>query len=161
MSTNDKHNVHDRSAAKPPKQNTLRRPMGGHGPGGLGRPVEKAKDFKGTLKRLLKYLKPYRINLVIVFIFTIAGTIFAIASPRVQANAINKLTDGYMARTVLKEMTKMQKQFITQGQRPEQETGKSQDFIDVGIYREFAALPMLDTVDDPGQKADITHCIIN
>lgn len=87
-------------------------PGGGHGPGGIGRPAEKPRDFKGALKRLLGYLKPFRVNLVIVFICAIASTVFAIASPRVQSKAVNKLTDGYMARTMLNEMTKIQKQAV-------------------------------------------------
>lgn len=192
MSTNDEHKMYDRSAAKPPRRDAIRRPMGGHGPRGFGMPVEKAMDFRGTLKRLLKYLKPYRINLIIVFIFAITSTVFAIASPKVQANAINKLTDGYMARAVLNEMTKAQKQFIaqieeqmknygtglgeqgprqgqglSQGQGPGQEQipgqvpGQSQDFIAAGVIREFVALPMLDSVDDPGQKADIIAKMIS
>ena len=45
-----------------------RGPMGG-GPGRMGAPGEKAKDFKGTLKKLLKYLGKYKIAIIIVIIF--------------------------------------------------------------------------------------------
>ena len=135
--------------------------VGGHGPGGFGRPVEKAKDFKGTLKRLLGYLKPFRANLIIVLIFAVASTAFAIASPKVQANAINKLTDGYMARTMLNEMTKAQYKAVGMvksgsaaggNQAAEQMTSET-----MAAVRELLALPMLDTVDDPVRKADIVE----
>ncbi len=79
-----------------PKQ---RRP-GRMGPG-FGMPVEKAKDFKGSFKRLVSYLKPHRINLIIVLIFAIASTTFSIAAPKITAKATNKLQDGYMARMML------------------------------------------------------------
>ena len=42
-----------------------RGPMRNYGPMGIGRTVRKAKDFKGTLKRLLKYLKPHRARLAV------------------------------------------------------------------------------------------------
>ena len=47
--------------------NKVRRgPMGGHGPMGGG---EKAKDFKGTMKKLGVYLKPYSLSIAIVILF--------------------------------------------------------------------------------------------
>ena len=51
-------------------------PMGGPKPGGA-----KAKDFKGSLLRLGKYLKPYRVGLVIVFVAAIMSVVFSIVSP--------------------------------------------------------------------------------
>ena len=53
--------------------------MGGHGSGPMGSfadPRVKAKDFKGTLKRLLSYLKPQRTNFILVIIFAIFSTVF-------------------------------------------------------------------------------------
>ena len=41
-------------------------PMGGHR--GPGRPVEKAKNFKGTMKQLISYMKPYYVKIIISFI---------------------------------------------------------------------------------------------
>lgn len=86
--------------------------MGVHGPGGRGpgpgrsmgggppamMPVEKAKDFKGTLKRLLRYLKSYRLQLIIVFITAVLGTAFSIYSPKVMGQATTKLFEGVMLR---------------------------------------------------------------
>jgi ABC-type multidrug transport system fused ATPase/permease subunit len=82
--------------------------------GGFGRPVEKAKDFKGTLKRLVGYLKPHRMNLIIVLIFAIASTTFTIYAPKVTSRAMNKLQDAYMSRKMMTEMAKGQKDAVKQ-----------------------------------------------
>jgi ATP-binding cassette, subfamily B, multidrug efflux pump len=75
-----------------------RGPMGGHGGPPMGRPVEKPKNFKGTMKRLVKYLMPRKINLIAVFFTAIVSTIFNIVSPKVMGNATTKLFEGLMAK---------------------------------------------------------------
>lgn len=90
-----------------------RGPMGG-GHGGFGGPVEKAKDFKGTFKRLIRYLKPHRLNLIIVLIFAIASTSFTIVAPKITSKAMNKLQDAYMSRKVLTEVSKGQNEAVNQ-----------------------------------------------
>lgn len=77
----------------------------GHGPA-MGRPAEKAKDFKGTMKRLMKYLRPHRLNLVAVFITAIISTIFSIVSPKIMGHATTKLFEGIMAKYVYFEKIK-------------------------------------------------------
>ncbi|MHA6534589.1 ABC transporter ATP-binding protein [Paenibacillus sp. BAC0078] len=69
---------------------------GGRGPGGpgMGLPPEKAKDFKGTLRRLIRYLRPRQFQLLIVFIMAIASTVFSIFSPKVMGKATTKLFEG-------------------------------------------------------------------
>ena len=52
---------------------------------------EKAKDFKGTLVRLSKYLKPYRIGLIIVIVAAITSVIFSIISPKIMAKITDEL----------------------------------------------------------------------
>ncbi len=76
------------------KQN---KPQRGHGPA-MGRPVEKAKDFKGTLRRLVKYLKPRRIQLSFVIIFAIISTMFSIVTPKIMGKATTKLFEGYFGK---------------------------------------------------------------
>ncbi|GGH80702.1 ATP-binding cassette subfamily B protein [Pullulanibacillus pueri] len=66
-----------------------------HGP---GMPVQKAKDFKGTLRRLVGYLKPYKWSLFSVLIATILSTVFTIASPKIMGKATTKLFEGLMAK---------------------------------------------------------------
>ena len=81
-------------------ENNRKPPMrGGHGPGrGMG-PVEKAKDFKGTLNTLVtKYLVRYRIGLIIVVVFAIASTIFSIVGPKILGNATTEMFTGIVSK---------------------------------------------------------------
>lgn len=57
--------------------------------------TEKAKDFKGTMSSLARYMRPFWASMVIVLVFAIASTIFAIVSPRILGNMTNKVVDGY------------------------------------------------------------------
>ena len=84
MASNDNTKASKRPQAQGPM---------GHG---MGQPVVKAKDFKGTLRRLLGYLKPQMFALIMVFILAIIGTVFAIIAPKVLANATNALQIGIM-----------------------------------------------------------------
>ena len=69
-------------------------PMGGPRRGGKG-PVEKAKDFKGTTKKLIKnYLAKYKIALIIVLIFAVGSTIFSIVGPKILGNATTEIFNG-------------------------------------------------------------------
>ncbi|MEC1377508.1 ABC transporter ATP-binding protein [Heyndrickxia oleronia] len=66
----------------------------GHGGGHMMMGQQKAKDFKGTLWRLLSYLKPFRNRLIAVIAAAIMSTIFMIAGPKIMGNAITKLFEG-------------------------------------------------------------------
>jgi ATP-binding cassette subfamily B protein len=84
--------------------------MGGPGGGpmgGMGKPVEKAKNFQATLGRLLGRLKPFQNRLVTVFVLAILSTIFTIGAPQVVREAMNQMQDSYMARTVLDKIATM------------------------------------------------------
>ena len=75
----------------------------GKGPGRGGprgmQPVEKAKDFKGTLKILIKdYLSHYKIGLLIVIVFSIASTIFSIVGPKIMGNATTEIFNGIVGK---------------------------------------------------------------
>ncbi|MGN1275540.1 MAG: ABC transporter ATP-binding protein [Floccifex sp.] len=59
---------------------------------------EKAKDFKGTMKTILKSLKPYTFLLIIVFVCAILSTIFNIVGPKVLAKATTALATGWIAK---------------------------------------------------------------
>jgi ATP-binding cassette, subfamily B, multidrug efflux pump len=69
----------------------------GHGPG-FSIPVEKAKDFKGTLKRLLVYLSPYKVQLIFIFITAILSVVFNILSPKILGLATTKIFEGVMMK---------------------------------------------------------------
>lgn len=68
-----------------------------HGPGGMmiggG---EKARDFKGTMKKLIQYLSVYKLSMIIVFIFAAASAVFSIVGPKILSKAITKLFEGVM-----------------------------------------------------------------
>lgn len=79
------------------------RPAAGHrGPMGggpmMGRPVEKAKNFKITLKRLIAYLKPEKYRFLIVFVLAVASTVFTIVGPKIMGKATTKLGEGIIAK---------------------------------------------------------------
>ena len=73
-----------------------RGPMGGHGPG--MRPTEKAKDFKGSMGKLFRYMSRYKLRCVMVFIFAVAGTVFNIAGPKILGKATTELFNGLVAK---------------------------------------------------------------
>ncbi|MHB8126685.1 MAG: ABC transporter ATP-binding protein [Desulfitobacteriaceae bacterium] len=72
--------------------------------GSIGRPVEKAKNFKGTLLRLLRHLMPQRIKFIAVFIFAILSTIFSIIGPKIMGKAITKIGEGFGAKMMALKM---------------------------------------------------------
>lgn len=72
-----------------------RGPGGGHGP---MMPGEKAKDFKGSLRQLVNYLRPYWLILVTVLLFTVGSTVFSIIGPKLMGQATNELVAGLMAK---------------------------------------------------------------
>jgi len=73
-------------------------PPGHGGPPGMMMPGAKAKNFKGTLKRLLGYLKPFRVRLFIVFLTAILSTLFSIISPKILGEATDVLLSGWWAK---------------------------------------------------------------
>ena len=70
----------------------------GRGPMSIGTPVEKAKNFKKTLKRLLECLKPERTKIITVFIMSIASTVFAIISPKIMGRATTEIFKGFVMK---------------------------------------------------------------
>ena len=78
---------------------TKKPPMGGMGPSKGPMSVEKAKDFKGTTKKLLNnYLSNYKIAIIIVIIFAIGSTIFSIVGPKILGNATTEIYNGLISK---------------------------------------------------------------
>ena len=73
-------------------------PMGRGPMGALGRPVEKPKNFKGTLKRFLVYFVPQKYRLLVVLGAAILGTTFNIVGPKILGLATTKLFEGLIAK---------------------------------------------------------------
>ena len=82
----------ENSVKRPPRRGPMGGPHGGMMPG------EKAKDFKGTLKKLLAYMGRYKIAIVFVMIFAVGGTAFDIVGPKVLSHATTALFEGLMAK---------------------------------------------------------------
>ncbi|PFD37077.1 multidrug ABC transporter ATP-binding protein [Bacillus cereus] len=80
------------------------RRQGGPGPGGGGhmgggmRKIEKAKNFKGTMNKLLQYLKPYKLSILVVILFAIGSAAFTIVGPKILGNATTKLFEGLVSK---------------------------------------------------------------
>lgn len=74
--------------------------MGRRGPGGHGgmMPGEKAKDFKGTSRKILAYIGRYKIAIVLVMICAVAGTIFNIVGPKVLSKATTEIFNGLVSK---------------------------------------------------------------
>jgi len=93
MSMHNPSNSNDRKPAAPP----MRRRGGpmGHGPMAMMK-GDKARDFKGTMKKLVAYLGSYRTLILVVMVFAVASTIFNIIGPKILGNATTKLFEGVM-----------------------------------------------------------------
>ena len=65
---------------------------------GPGAPVEKAKDFKGSIGKLARYMSEYKLALVFVVIFAITSTVFNIIGPKLMGNATTEIFNGIIAK---------------------------------------------------------------
>jgi ATP-binding cassette, subfamily B, multidrug efflux pump len=66
--------------------------------GGLGMPTQKAKNFKGTLARLLGYLRPHRTALAVLTLAGAVGTVFSVLGPKILGLATTKIFEGFVAK---------------------------------------------------------------
>ena len=73
-----------------------RGPMGG--PHGAAMAGEKARDFKGTMKKLMNYMGKYKIAIFFVFIFAIGGTVFSIVGPKILGKATTEIFNGLVGK---------------------------------------------------------------
>ena len=85
------------SEHRPMQRGPMRR-----GPMGRGHmssmPVEKARDFKGTMLKLIEYLSSYKASIIIVIIFAVGSTIFVIVGPKILGKATTKLFEGVLGQ---------------------------------------------------------------
>jgi len=80
----------------PKQMPRLRGPGMGGGPHGMVRGGEKARDFKGTMKKLIKYLSVYKFSIISVFVLAALSASFSIAGPKILSKAITKIFEGVM-----------------------------------------------------------------
>lgn len=75
----------------------MKRP-GGMGGGHMKMGQEKAKDFKGTMKKLISYLSPYKLAILLVIVFAIGSSVFNIVGPKILGNATTKIFEGLVSK---------------------------------------------------------------
>ncbi|WP_196246997.1 ABC transporter ATP-binding protein [Clostridium novyi] len=71
---------------------------GGRSPMGVGFIGEKPKNFKKTLKRVMRYLNPYKFRISIIFLMAILSTVFTIVSPKIIGKITNKIFEGLILK---------------------------------------------------------------
>ena len=73
-------------------------PRMGHGPMKNVPSNEKAKDFKGTIMNIITYIKPFKIPIIIVILFSILGSLFSIIGPKILGNATTIIFEGFVSK---------------------------------------------------------------
>ena len=76
------------------EQRRRKGPMGGRGM----QPTEKAKDFKGAMVKLFRYMGRYKFRFMLMFVFAVAGTVFNIVGPKILGKATTELYKGLVAK---------------------------------------------------------------
>ena len=71
---------------------------GGHGGPGAMMPGEKARDFRGTMTKLIQYLRVYRLSILLVLLIAAISTVFTIVGPKILGQATTLLFEGVMAQ---------------------------------------------------------------
>ena len=69
------------------------------GPPGRGMaPVEKAKDFKGSIGKLIRYIGSYKIAIIFVAVMAVCSTVFSVVGPKVLGKATTALSEGLVKK---------------------------------------------------------------
>ncbi len=82
----------------PARKTLTPRRMIGRGHGMVKGPVEKPRDFKGTLRKLVAYLNPFKVTIIVVFVLAVGSTVFSIVGPKILGNATTELFNGILAK---------------------------------------------------------------
>jgi ATP-binding cassette, subfamily B, multidrug efflux pump len=80
------------------KKVTQRRRGPGHGHGGPGAPVEKAKDFKGAIGKTVEFMAQFKVPLILAIVFAVGSVAFSIVGPKVLSQATTELFNGIVAK---------------------------------------------------------------
>lgn len=71
---------------------------------GMTGPVQKPKNFKVTMRSLLRYMRPYRTAVMLVLVLAVASTLFVIVSPKILGNVTNNIVSGYVSEKFYDEV---------------------------------------------------------
>ncbi|MFZ5986019.1 MAG: ABC transporter ATP-binding protein [Bacillota bacterium] len=130
--------------------------------GALGRPVEKAKNFKITTKRLIGCLKPHKFKLIIVLLFAIVSTTFTVYGPNLSRIPMNKLGDGFRAKMAIQNISRQQSSLMS-GNPSQQMTDEQKKLMEEAmkdpelrqLIGELRTKPLIDKAKDSKEKAEI------
>jgi ATP-binding cassette subfamily B protein len=76
-------------------------------------PIQKARDFRGTLRQLAAYMRPYWTTLTLVLIFAVLSTVFSIVSPKILGEMTNRVVDDYIRMQVYDQVTEGMPEGVT------------------------------------------------
>ena len=79
-----------------PERRCRSMPRGMHGHGNAA--GERAKDFKGTIKKLIRYMSAFKVHMLFVAVFAICGTVFNIVGPRILGKATTEIFNGLVSK---------------------------------------------------------------
>ena len=60
--------------------------------------TEKAKDFKGTIRKLIRYMSAFKVHMLFVAVFAVCGTIFNIVGPKILGKATTEIFNGLVSK---------------------------------------------------------------
>ena len=123
--------------------NTPRGPFrGGPMGGGMG-PADKAKNFKGTFRRLINYIGKYNKSIVAILIILALGTLLSVVSPKILGKATTELGNNIMEKMVFNNIQEMLKKMPVQVKNSLPENATVQTLIDMKVipYEYVAKIP--------------------
>lgn len=107
------------------------RPHGG--PGNFGGKAEGAKDFKGTLKRLVRYIDKYNLAIIIVISMLVISTVFSVMSPKILGKATTELGNNIMQKMVYTQLNSVINEMPENIKMMIPDDASVQDIINLGL----------------------------
>ena len=120
----------------------------GGGPMGGMAPVEKAKDFKGSLKRLIKYIGNYNKLIIIVALILISSSALSVVSPKILGKATTELGNNIMQRAIYEKIQEVLNNVPAEMKNSLNDDTTVKDLIDMGWISESEASNIPDTAKE-------------
>ncbi len=113
-------------------ENSKRTKQAGMGPKRMGK-VDKPKDFKGTLKRIIKYIGKYNVAIITVIFVLILSTILSVISPKILGKATTELANNVMQKMVFSQINPLVSKIPEQIKEILPEDATVNDLLDMNI----------------------------
>lgn len=111
-------------------------------------PVEKAKDFKGSLKRLVKYIGNYNKLIIIVALILISSSALSVVSPKILGKATTELGNNIMQRAIYEKIQEVLNNVPAEMKNSLNDDTTVKDLIDMGWISESEASNIPDTAKE-------------